>query len=71
VQGALASLQGLTAIAAPLIAGWLFGLFTGSASPLFFPGAPFLLAALMFGVAFSAIQGLPPARLPMPAGDVV
>jgi DHA1 family tetracycline resistance protein-like MFS transporter len=69
VQGALASLQGLTAIAAPLIAGWLFGLFTGPASPLFFPGAPFLLAALMFGIAFSAIQGLPPARRPTLAED--
>lgn len=55
VQGALASLQGLTAIVSPLIAGWLFGVF----APLGLPGAPFLLAALTYVLAFAAVRGLP------------
>jgi MFS transporter, DHA1 family, tetracycline resistance protein len=54
VQGALASLQGLTAIASPLIAGWLFGAF----APLGLPGAPFLLAAATYLLAFAAVRGL-------------
>ena len=59
LQGALASLQGLTAIGSPLIAGWLFGVFTGAGAAIHFPGAPFLLAAATYGLAFVAIRGLP------------
>ncbi len=58
VQGALASLQGLTAIVSPLLAGWLFGLFTGEGTALYFPGAPFLFAGLAYVLAFGAIWGL-------------
>ena len=58
VQGALASLQGLTAIFSPLVAGSLFGLFTGAAAPLYFPGAPFLFAGLAYLLAFLAVLGL-------------
>jgi DHA1 family tetracycline resistance protein-like MFS transporter len=54
VQGSLASLQGLTAIVSPLVAGWLFGVF----APRGLPGAPFLLAALTYGAAFMAVRGL-------------
>lgn len=54
VQGALASLQGLTAIVSPLAAGWLFEAF----APRGLPGAPFLLSALAYGVAFAAVRGL-------------
>ncbi len=54
VQGALGSLQGLTAIASPLIAGWLFGVF----APRGLPGAPFLLAAATYLLAFAAVRGL-------------
>ena len=58
-QGALASLQGLTAIVSPLAAGWLFGAFTGPAAPVYFPGAPFLMSVLTYVAAFAAIRGLP------------
>lgn len=54
MQGALASLQGLTAIASPLVGGWLFGLF----APRGLPGAPFLLAVLTYALAFVAVRGL-------------
>ena len=60
MQGALSSFQGLTAIAAPLLSGWVFGLFTGPASPIHFPGAPFLMAAIAYIVALWSISGLPP-----------
>ncbi len=58
-QGALGSVQGLTAIVSPLIAGWLFGAFTGPGAPLWFPGAPFLLASVAYGAACVSISGLP------------
>ena len=62
VQGALSSFQGLTAIVAPLLAGWLFGVFTGSAAPVHLPGAPFYLAALAYLLAFWSILGLSQRR---------
>jgi DHA1 family tetracycline resistance protein-like MFS transporter len=55
-QGALGSLRGLTAIAAPLVAGSLFAMFTRG--DVFFPGAPFLLAAATYGVGFLAMRGI-------------
>ena len=51
LQGAVASLQGIASIAGPLIMTQLFAAFTGPATPLHFPGAPYALAALLFGVA--------------------
>ena len=62
MQGALASFQGLTAIVAPLLSGYVFGLFTGPAAPIHLPGAPFLMASLAYGVAFWAIAGLRPTQ---------
>lgn len=47
LQGAVASLSGLTAIIGPLVMTGLFGFFSSSASPIYFPGAPFLVAALL------------------------
>jgi DHA1 family tetracycline resistance protein-like MFS transporter len=55
-QGALSSLRGLTAIGAPLVAGSLLALFTRGG--LFFPGAPFLFAAMTYGLAFIAVRGI-------------
>jgi MFS transporter, DHA1 family, tetracycline resistance protein len=55
-QGALGSLRGLTAIAAPLVAGSLFAIFTRGV--VFFPGAPFLFAAATYGAAFMAVRGI-------------
>ncbi|KAA5542183.1 TCR/Tet family MFS transporter [Roseiconus nitratireducens] len=53
IQGALTSLQGLTSIAAPLVfTTGLFRYFTRAEAPVRFPGAPFLLGALLIFVAF-------------------
>ncbi len=58
MQGALSSLQGLTAIVSPVFAGWLFGVFTAASAPVWFPGAPFLVAALSYAVAFAVVRGV-------------
>jgi len=47
VQGALTSLQSLTSIFGPLMMTQLFALFTSESAPVYFPGAPMLLAALL------------------------
>ena len=60
MQGALSSLQGLTAIVSPLFAGWLFGVFTGPHAPVWFPGAPFLAAAASYAVALAVVRGVGP-----------
>lgn len=62
-QGALSSVQGLTAIASPLIASSVFSAFTGAAAPFLLPGAPFVVSALAYGLSIWAISGirLPPA----------
>ncbi len=53
IQGALAALQALMGIVAPLIGASVFAFFTGAGAPFHFPGAPFLLAAIvnLLGVA--------------------
>ncbi|WP_019947282.1 TCR/Tet family MFS transporter [Hymenobacter aerophilus] len=45
LQGALTSLVGLTSIVGPVLMTSLFRYFTRPAAPVYFPGAPFLLAA--------------------------
>jgi DHA1 family tetracycline resistance protein-like MFS transporter len=50
-QGTLAALQSLTAILSPLIGAASFAYFTAPHTPVFFPGAPFLLAALCYAAA--------------------
>jgi len=47
LQGAIASLMGLTMIAAPLIMTQLFRSFTSADAPIDLPGAPYFLAALL------------------------
>ena len=47
LQGALASVVSLTAIVAPLFMTQLFGYFTAREDSLYFPGAPFLAAAVL------------------------
>jgi DHA1 family tetracycline resistance protein-like MFS transporter len=46
LQGALASLGGLTSVAAPPLLSILFGYFTSDAAPVYFPGAAFFAAAI-------------------------
>jgi DHA1 family tetracycline resistance protein-like MFS transporter len=60
-QGALSSVQGLTAIVSPLVASWVFSTFTGEAAPVFLPGAPFVVSALVYVLAIWAVSGVRPA----------
>ncbi len=65
LQGALASVQGLTAIVAPLAGSWAFSVFAKPDTSLYFPGAPFLLGTLACLVAIGAIITIrAPARQP-------
>lgn len=50
LQGALSSLNSITAILGPLIMTQLFALFTGPAAPLYFPGISFFAAAVLSAV---------------------
>jgi DHA1 family tetracycline resistance protein-like MFS transporter len=52
LQGATTSLMSLTAIVAPLLMTQLFGYFSSDAAPIYFPGAPFLVAAMLTVVSF-------------------
>jgi len=47
LQGALTSLSSITTIVGPLIFTQLFGYFTRADAPVTFPGAPYLLAAII------------------------
>jgi DHA1 family tetracycline resistance protein-like MFS transporter len=47
LQGVTAGLMGFSAIIGPLIMTNLFAYFTGRESPVYFPGAPFILAAML------------------------
>ena len=58
IQGAIASVQGLTAIVAPLLGGWAFSVFAAQDAPLYLPGAPFLMAAGAYCVAFVAVRSI-------------
>jgi DHA1 family tetracycline resistance protein-like MFS transporter len=57
----LSSVQGLTAIVSPLVASWVFSTFTGEAAPVFLPGAPFVVSALVYILAIWAVSGVRPA----------
>ncbi len=58
VQGALSSFQGLTTIGAPLLAGWVFGVFAAPDAAISLPGAPFFMAAVAYAAAFWSVLGL-------------
>jgi DHA1 family tetracycline resistance protein-like MFS transporter len=60
LQGALGSVTSLAAVASPLIMTQLFGYFTASDAPLYYPGAPFLMA--FFLTALSLALFLPNLR---------
>jgi DHA1 family tetracycline resistance protein-like MFS transporter len=53
LQGALASTVSVTAIVAPWAMTELFAFFISEAAPIYFPGAPFLLAALLLVAALA------------------
>ncbi len=58
IQGALASVQALALVAGPLVMGSLFAATTRPGQALHFPGAPFLLAALVCLSALLVLRGL-------------
>jgi len=47
LQGTLTSLQSLSSIAGPLLMTNLFAFFISKATPVYFPGAPFMMAAIL------------------------
>jgi Arabinose efflux permease len=47
LQGALTSLRSLTSIVGPVLMTTLFSHFTAKGTPVYFPGAPFVMAALL------------------------
>jgi DHA1 family tetracycline resistance protein-like MFS transporter len=51
LQGALTSLMSATSIVGPLLMNNLFFYFTHKEAPVYFPGAPFLMGAILFGAA--------------------
>lgn len=51
LQGAVASLQGIGSIVGPLAMTQIFAAFTGPRAAIDFPGAPFAVAAALFGIA--------------------
>lgn len=55
LQGTITSLLSITAIIAPLMMTQLFGYFTGPETPIYFPGASFLLASTMILVSLAII----------------
>lgn len=65
LQGALTSLISLTTIIGPPLMTNLFAYFTSSAAPLYFPGAPFLMGAVLTLISLVlAIRSLSSYRLP-------
>jgi len=47
LQGALTSLMSVTSIIGPVLMTGLFSYFTAKSAPVYFPGAPFMMAALL------------------------
>lgn len=66
LQGGLASMSSLTAILSPPVMTQTFAWFTDAGNPVYFPGAPFVLAALLTVLALAAFLRVT-ARLDQPA----
>jgi DHA1 family tetracycline resistance protein-like MFS transporter len=67
LQGAIASINGLTSIAAPPLLTNLFGYFTSTSAPVYFPGSAFLAAALCYVLAAIVFIGTRPQPALNPA----
>ena len=50
LQGGLSSMMSLTSIMSPLLMTQIFGFFTSAAAPVYFPGAAFMVAAILTAV---------------------
>lgn len=64
LQGALATLSALTVMSGPLVFAQVFTFFSGPDAAIHAPGAPFLLSALLAGLALLMLQSLKPAPQP-------
>jgi MFS transporter, DHA1 family, tetracycline resistance protein len=70
VQGALASLISLTAVFGPLLSTNVFNYFVSEGAPVYFPGAPFAVGAVLILCAlFLAWRFVCPSKVAVPAGD--
>jgi DHA1 family tetracycline resistance protein-like MFS transporter len=56
LQGAIASVQSLAAVITPLVMPRVFSTFAGADAPVYFPGAAFLLAALLLICSLVVVQ---------------
>ena len=67
LQGALTSLVSATGVVGPLLMTYLFGYFTRPKAPVYFPGAPFLMGAVLalssVALAYYSLKKYPPADL--------
>jgi DHA1 family tetracycline resistance protein-like MFS transporter len=72
LQGGVASIYSLTSILGPVIMTQLFGYFTSSSAPFYFPGAAFLCAALLtvFCLVVFARAARGAQEAPVEVGDV-
>ena len=76
LQGAIASLMGLTAIFAPLIMTQVFRYFSAQEAGVYFPGASFLLAGLLMLLGALVVMAVlrhpsaPPGQPSSETGDV-
>ncbi|GHF54162.1 TCR/Tet family MFS transporter [Seohaeicola zhoushanensis] len=59
LQGVIASVHALAAIASPMLMTSTFAAFTAEGARLFFPGAPFVLAALLLALSVLVIRRTP------------
>jgi len=67
LQGALTSLTSTTAIIGPVIMTGLFSYFTATTAPVYFPGAPYVLSAVLTLIsAYLAWRGFHRSKLVVP-----
>jgi DHA1 family tetracycline resistance protein-like MFS transporter len=62
LQGAVASLQGMSSVIGPIVMTLAFGGFAGPRAIVELPGAPFILAAALTGIALIVLLKAPPER---------
>lgn len=67
LQGALTSLISVTGVVGPLMMSYLFGEFTRKGAPVYFPGAPFVLGAVLalgsVALAVYSLKKYPPVAI--------
>ncbi len=68
LQGGVASMSSLTAIVSPPLMTWVFSYFSADTAPVYFPGAPFALAAFLTLLGLLVfLKAAAPARKPATA----